>query len=463
MKIEEFNEIEEWATKQWGEAELGDKRRNGRAIKIGAEIAAQPDASLPKQIRKWSDLKAAYRLFSEKDVTHKTLGQQHWQQTIAEVSSNDDVVLFIQDVSELSYYKRKGMGHIGNASAEGLVLHSCLALRPGTRPEIIGLANQNLWARKEIHHGQETRAQRYKRRTEYDLWAETLEEIGVPISSNWISVGDSASDIFSYIRRAGEIGWQYILRASQNRAITTTEGASSYLIEWARQLPAQSKKSLLIRGRDGLPKRAVDLQVAYSSVTISPPKVGPERNYAPIEVRCVRCWEESDSDEAIEWILLTSLAINNDLDALRIIEYYSLRWVIEEYHKCLKTGCRAEKNQLEEAQSISALLGFLAIIAVRLLKLREISRTNPEAEARTLVPGKMVDVVVVQLNLVERKPLTVKQFWHGVARLGGFIGRKSDGNPGWQTIWAGWKRLQDLCWDFSDSPYFNNNLSSLDF
>src|ERR1043166_3667826 len=112
MKLVEYNEIEEWANQQWGKAELGDKRRNARAIKVGAAIAALPDASLPKQIKNWHELKAAYRLLSEEDVTHQALSQPHWQQTITAASSNDADVLFIQDVSELNYANRKGMGHI---------------------------------------------------------------------------------------------------------------------------------------------------------------------------------------------------------------------------------------------------------------------------------------------------------------------------------------------------------------
>ena len=39
---------------------------------------------------------------------------------------------------------------------------------------------------------------------------------------------------------------------------------------------------------------------------------------------------------------------------------------------------------------------------------------------------------------------TVRGFWRSLARLGGFIGRKSDGEPGWQTIWGGYMRLQDM-------------------
>ena len=132
-------------------------------------------------------------------------------------------------------------------------------------------------------------------------------------------------------------------------------------------------------------------------------------------------------------------------DALQVIRYYEKRWLIEEYHKCLKTGCALETRQLETAGGLEALLGFLAIIAVRLLQLREASRQHPEAPARHYVAPELMTTVQRYLKLPPGD-LTLRQFWRAVARLGGFLARKSDGDPGWQTLWRGWLKLQDLAW-----------------
>ena len=158
MNIKDLNDIQQWATQQWGQAELGDARRNQRAIQIGAEIAAKPEASLPEQMANWGDLKAAYRLLGQFDVTHTALSQPHWQNTRGQASVTDAaVVLFVQDSSELDYThhnKTKNLGHIGNGKGKGLLLHSCLAVipRPEHPPGIIHSRREIIlsmsWARK---------------------------------------------------------------------------------------------------------------------------------------------------------------------------------------------------------------------------------------------------------------------------------------------------------------------------
>ncbi len=334
-------------------------------------------------------------------------------------------------------------------------MHSCLAVIPSAaHPEVIGVAAQHVWTRQHApRKKQESRAARNKRDKESDVWAEIVEEIGpapaAQTGTKWVSVGDAASDIFSYLRRTVALGWHALIRVSQDRVIQTPGGERARLLGYTRQLSTQAQKSLVLRGRNGLAHRNVNLQVAWSEVTLCSPCLGPERKQEPIKGWCIRCWEEAadGEEEPIEWILFTTIPVTNLRAALEVVEWYAQRWVIEDYHKCLKTGCAMEKRQLETADGLLAVLGFLAIVAVRLLQLRTLSRERPEALAQQEVPALLIDVLVVRLKLVaQTADITVREFWLGVARLGGFIGRKSDGDPGWQTLWRGWQRLQDLCW-----------------
>jgi hypothetical protein len=438
-----------WAEQQWGTATLGDARRNGRAVQLGAALAACPAASLPRQTGSWGGLKSAYRLLNEPDVTHAALSEPHWQAT-RQQAGQTDTVLFVQDTSELDFTahrQTKGLGWIGNTGGRGFLLHSCLAVRPTAVPEILGLAGQRVWTRHEVKKGTETRAARAKRRKESDVWAEVVEAIGPAAPDQcWVSVSDRASDIFSFVRRARAKGWHCLWRVGQNRVVLAGSGRKAkLLLDWARRLPAQTETAIELRGRAEQAPRTVRLQVAWREVTLCPPCNGQERRQAPVSGWCVRCWEASKRKHALEWILFTTVPVNDAASALERIEWYRLRWVVEEYHKALKTGCAMEQRQLQSAQGLLALLGFLAIVAVRLLQLRTVARTAPDRPVSQVVEPELLETVV-RLRGGAADSMTADQFWRAVAGLGGFLGRKGDGHPGWQTLWRGWQRLQDLCW-----------------
>jgi hypothetical protein len=419
-------------------------------VQLGAALASCPESSLPQQTGSWHELKAAYRLLNEPDVTHAALSEPHWQAT-RQQARQADTVLFVQDTSELDFTAHRqttNLGWIGNTGGRGFLLHSCLAVRPTAVPEILGLAAQQVWTRHEVRKGTETRSGRAQRRKESDVWAEVVETSGpAPAAPErcWVSVSDRASDVFSFVRRARAENWHCLLRVSQNRAILTASGKNAKLLDWAQRLPSQTETAIELRGREGQPGRRVRLQVAWSALALCPPRNGPERQQTPVSGWCVRCWEARKGKNALEWVLFTTVPVTDAASALERIEWYRLRWVVEEYHKALKTGCALEQRQLQSAQGLLALLGFLAIVAVRLLQLRTVARTAPGTPANQVTEPELVAVVArLRGGLADR--MTADQFWRAVAGLGGFLGRKGDGNPGWQTLWRGWQRLQDLWW-----------------
>ena len=131
-----------------------------------------------------------------------------------------------------------------------------------------------------------------------------------------------------------------------------------------------------------------------------------------------------------------------DIKSRIVIGYYELRWLVEEYHKALKTGCSVEKRQLKTAAKLEAMVGLMSVVAVRLLRLKSLARTNPDVPAKRVVPNIWLQMLKVARQGLDRvHDLTVGQFYREVAKLGGFIGRKSDGQPGWITIWRGWEKL----------------------
>jgi hypothetical protein len=460
MNIKEFADLGQWAEEQWGGAELGDARRPPRAVKLGASLAGNPEGSLPKQLESWGALKAAYRLLSEADVTHRKLSEPHWRNTKEQVKqSKAGVVLFVQDTSELDYSHLKqtqNLGQIGDGKGRGLMVHSCLAVLPTPgNAEVLGLAGQQVWRRSEAKPKGETRTERAARSRESEVWADMIETIGQAPESEqqWVSVADRGSDVFSYLRRARDQRWHCLFRACQDRAITKPDGTRGRLMQTARVSASMAQTTLTLRGRNGEPKQTIELQVAWSAVEIIPPKQGAERHEAPQSGWWIRVWQDTEAKTSLEWVLFTTMAVNDATDALMQVDWYATRWTIEDYHKCLKTGCGVECRQLTTAEGLERLLGFLAIVAVRLLQLRTLARMNPDSPVQDAVSETMVRVLTTRLKL-PHPPTTLGEFWRALARLGGFIGRKGDGNPGWQTLWGGWARLQDLCWGSS----FTSNL-----
>jgi transposase-like protein len=208
--LSSFSDPAHWAEQQWSTADLGEARRTRRAVQLGAALASRPEASLPEQTGSWHELKAAYRLLKEPEVTYAALSEPHWQVT-RQQATQAHTVLFVQDSSDLDFTahrQTKDWGWIGHTGGRGFFLHNCLAVRPSAVPEILGLAAQKVWTRHEVKKGTETRAARAKRPKESEVWAEMVETIGPAAPDQcWISVSDRASDIFSFARRARAQNW----------------------------------------------------------------------------------------------------------------------------------------------------------------------------------------------------------------------------------------------------------------
>jgi hypothetical protein len=227
------------------------------------------------------------------------------------------VVLFVQDTSELDFLTHWALEDAGylNDIGYGFLMHGCLAILPDTtNPEILGLAYQTVWTRDVFRRRIEIKIQRQKRRREADVWAETVEAIGpAPEGTTWISVGDRASDVFSYVRPVRALGWHCLLRVNQERRIVTDAHRAGYLKRHVRSLPPRATKTVIVRGRNGTPNRQVALQVAWTSLTLQPPANRPEKYEPPQPGWCVRCWND---DEDMEWIVFSTWRVQDARDAL---------------------------------------------------------------------------------------------------------------------------------------------------
>lgn len=427
----------EWVETQWPSYLFFDPRLHKRVINIALAMLKRPTASIPERFSLQKEVKGCYRLLNNKAINHQMLQRQHYENVLFEAASTPGRVLFIQDGSELLYNNLKwtNLGPTADSSGNGIMFHSCLAVKfRDNQPYVIGLAGQKAWIREEKEEGADPKAQEEK---ESQVWQEMVDQIGpVPKNCKWTTVGDRAADIFSFIESLPQ-GWDCVIRSKHDRKILI-DGKEKSLKKYIRGLPCMGTTTHFLRARKGF-SREVTLKVSWAQVDVLPPNT--RKGKKNIRGYYVRAWCEEDP--SIEWILFTLSPITSFENALEIVTIYRHRWLIEEYHKCLKTGCQIEKVQLETADRLLTLFGMLGVVATQLLQLKNIARINPDEPAEKHVDE--VSIIVLQ-NIYELKlPLTVREYWRRVAMLVGFMGRKSDGDPGWQKIWKGWLKLRDLC------------------
>lgn len=448
--MEAMMSAEAFAQATWGGVQLGDRRLNRRAVQIGACMAAHPEGSLPMQMQDPAALEGAYRLMNNRLVQMQALLEPVYQQT-RQLAEQVRVVLWVNDQTELDYtryHAKRGLGPIGNEQGRGLLMHSTLAVVPETR-EVLGLGYLQIYLRQLAR---KPRA-KYVQTPESQCWTTGTRAMGqAPAGCTWVMVSDAGSDYFDYLAACVEAGKGFLVRVSRERWLRWAEGEAPpepKLIAYARSLPPQpgSQTAVAVPARHHQPARPAQVVMAWAAVTLAPSPQAPPalRRHPPLPAWVLRVWEPEPPEgvAGLEWILLSSLPVTNLTQAQERTEWYSCRWLCEDFHQCLKTGCQVEHSQLDDRADLERLIGFAAPIAVRLLQLRQAARQAPQQLAQAVVDPLML-AILARRQRTDSQTMTLDTFWRLVARLGGFQGRKGDGEPGWRTIWRGWHYLSDL-------------------
>ena len=447
MNIQELLDAKSWAERTFGGVQLHDLRRTRRTVQAATRMAADPTGSLPAQMQTWKETKALYRLLDEPDVNFAALMQPHLQQT-REQANTSAVVLLVQDTTDIDLSHRRkisGVGQIGNERGRGFFVQTVLAVRPQTR-EVLGCMAQEPFVRIPAPQGEQRYQRRKREARETDVWMRQVHGIGTAEPGcMWVHVGDRGADMFPFFQACQATQTYFLVRAAQNRRVQQNEDEITYSLSSARAWPSQASRPLEVPARHGRQARATQLQLAFEQLTLLPPRHEPRAGKDPITVWVIRVWEEQapEGEEPLEWILVTSVPTTTLEHAWERVEWYRQRWLVEDYHQCLKSGCRMEERQLQSVDGLMRLLGLLSPLAVRLVQIREYARCEPERPAHEVIEPLMLAVLAERTG---QSPLTITtgSFWVEVARLGGYLARRHDGPPGWRTIWKGWLLLQTL-------------------
>lgn len=467
------------AQRHFGAARLGDARRVKRLVDTADHILRHPLGSLPQKLENWAELMGLYRLVAAEAVTHAAVLEPHRQQVLArmrERAGDDDdgggggggggVVLLIHDASEFNYTHVEALhgqlGQVGSGAGRGrgYIAHHTLAVTP--RREVLGLVNQVLHRRRSVDKAEARAAKRAHPDRESRLWVAGCEASGVaPPGCTWVDVADRGGDTFEFLSYEHARGRPYVIRSAKDRTLAGggdhvgDDRIHDHLHAYARDLPTLGTREVEVPAQAGRrAARRATVAVAAGPVTLPAPP--PCRARGEHDGRVIDTWvirvSEVDPppagvDEPLEWLLLSNRPAATFAQACRVVDYYACRPVIEDYHKGLKTGMGIERLQFAHADRLEPAIALLSVVAALLLSLRDAARrpaADVTAAATTLVPALFVRVLSARLDGRPRDDLSVREFVVGVARLGGFLARKGDGLPGWQTLWRGWINLHLL-------------------
>jgi hypothetical protein len=430
-------------------AGLPDKRLRKRAGQMVEQMSRSPEKTLPEMFGEWKEIKAAYRFLDNERVTHEGLMKGQSAETYQRIRERGEkLVLLVQDSTDFDFShhpQSAGMGRLENEHMSGFLVHSTLAVSGQGVP--LGLVGQQVWVREEETAGQ--RHQRHKRpfeEKESYKWVKGLPRVAEPGQAvQQITVCDREADIYEFFDEVLSRDMDFIVRATRDRDLDTGQDK---LFAQLRQLPAAQSYTLQLQRRPDREPRPAQVELRYGSLTVKAP-LRARTEHPSLTVQVVEVYEPHppQGEAGVHWVLLTSLPITSLEEARQVVEWYAYRWLIERFHYVLKSGCRLEERQLRERPRLERLLGLFNLVAWNLLWLTYQARQTPAASceaALTTPEWQALYAYVRRTRQLPSSPPTLRQATRWIAQLGGFLGRKGDGDPGVKVLWRGWQRLQDI-------------------
>lgn len=459
-----------WAQHEFGQAQLIDKRLNKRFVKIATDFMLQPNASIPQASGSAAQAQATYNFFKNEFIEVEQLLEPHVKRT-KERCAESNTVLMLNDTSYLDFTsqpEKKGMGTLATKTSLGMLVHPTLAVTSEGVP--LGITDLQVWARPKDDFGKsEKRYQRLITEKESIKWLNSYRtaakfQVQEP-TTRFVSVGDREADVFELfeLTQSDDIPMtddgkrpELLIRASQDRRVAINNGADSTI---SRVWETMEKQDVAATYTIEIPRkkkqatRTAELDIRYTQLTIMPPLNRSSKDRQPITLWAVWANEKNTPEnvDPVSWLLLTTIPVKNLNDAIEKINWYKLRWLIEILFKILKSGCEFEKRQLDTADRLEKCLAIDIVVAWRILFMVKIGREHPNLPCTTLFENDEWQALYCYVNkttdIPEHIP-SLQETVRMVAKLGGFMGRNCDGDPGVTVLWRGLHRLNDITQSF---------------
>lgn len=442
--------MEKWAAAELQQADLGDARRNKRLIRIVEDLASQPASSVPQACGNIAATTAAYDFWNSPYFQPDDIRNAHIASTIKRIKEHE-IVLAIQDTTNIDltdHPATSGVGYLDHRKSLGLKVHSTLTTTADGVP--LGIIDQKVWAREPENLGiAKKRRQRETQEKESQRWLDSVNATQqlIPREITVVTMGDSEADIFDLFSLERPENSHLLIRGTHNRKVDHT---AKYLHQAIRQTEPCGTLIVSVKRNPQQDARTANLTLRFATLEVLVPVHHIARSQLkPVKLQVILALEENPPSgvQAISWLLLTTLEIKGFEDAARCVRWYTYRWLIERYHYTLKSGCGIEKLQLETARRINMALATFSIVAWRLLWLTYEARFNPDKPCDTILEThewQSLCATFHQNPIPPKQPPSLREAIRMIATLGGFLGRKGDGEPGVKTIWRGMRRLHDI-------------------
>lgn len=451
----------DWVEEEFGAIDVGSDALRQRAYGIARDFYARPRANIPQACDgSTAKVRAAYRFFKNPKVDMDAILTSHAQATVDRIRAHP-VVLAVQDTTDLDYTPHalatRDLGPLGSIDdlTVGLKLHETLAFTPEGLP--LGLLAAKCWARDGSEAEKDDR--RPIEEKESFRWLESYRRVAeaqkLCPDTMLVSVGDRESDIYELLEEACAEGPEpkpkLLVRAHRGRQRQVedrlvVEGRSLWTF-MARQ-PVAAEQKLLIPGNGRRTERTATVAVRYARVKLKPPEGRTGRD--GLWVWAIYAHEVGHDPARVEhpisWLLLTTVETATAAQALERLLWYARRWGIEVFHRILKSGCRIEDRQLGHADRLEACLAFDLVIAWRIQWMTVQGRQTPNGSCDAILSEEEWQPLYAYIHKrpPPKKPPTIREAIRLIAKLGGFLGRKGDGEPGPMVLWRGLMRLPDL-------------------
>ncbi len=455
-----------------GTGALGDRRLSKRLERVVESLAEHPGQSIPQACGSWAAALAAYRFLDNEEVTPAAVVASLAEATLGRCVGQERVVV-VQDTSSVDYTRHGATADLGvleNPLRRGLFVHTSLAVDPSGVP--LGLLAQQIWARPtpapdptdhRRHRLPLEGKESAKWVRDWNATATALRAQG----STPILVADQEADIYEVYATAAAVESAFVIRARHDRAVL--DQTERMVATVARQ-PSSVETTVRVARRDGQPGRTARLQVRYHPLTVVAPDQAKEaisqwwaahpqeerltpaqRPPLALSVLLITELAAPAGVTPLRWLLVTNLAVASPTEALAVVATYRLRWLVERFHFVLKSGCRIEALQLQTADRLKRAIAVYSGVAWRLLWLTYEARRVPEEPCTSLVDAETWQALWAVQQPTQPLPPTppsLRTFVRQVARLGGFLGRTGDGEPGVVVLWRGLRRLDDIVWTY---------------